>query len=118
MAHSIVVTAAGSAGSMFLGAAVAQAVATKTETKETRIEADIKTKLEAVSGRNAEPDYEAMLLRAWQMAEERHGPDDLAVGSALANLAEYYQSRGRSAEADECDRRIRVILNQFLASVA
>jgi hypothetical protein len=111
MTDSILVTAAGGAGSAFLGDLVEQAV-------PTRVASKVETIDQTVSSKNTEPDCEAMLLRAWQMAEKRYGPDDLAVGSALANLAEYYQSRGQTVEAEECDRRIRFILNKFLASVA
>jgi len=106
MAHSISVTGAGIAGSMF--PVVVNQPVPETAEKCGNLE----------PAKNTEPDCEAMLLRAWQMAEERYGPDDLAVGSALANLADYYQSRGQITEADECDRRIRAILNGFLASVA
>lgn len=105
MSNPIVVSGSGG-GSVLPGVVIRQAVPSKVESCGNENQP------------KSTPDFEAMLLRAWQMAEETYGPEDLATGAALASLAEYYQSRGQTVEAEACDRRLRGILDRFLSSVA
>jgi hypothetical protein len=60
-------------------------------------------------------DDENSLKRAVEAAQTRFGPQHLAVGAALSDLAEFYIRHNKHLEANDCDRRIRQILETWLA---
>jgi hypothetical protein len=60
-------------------------------------------------------DSEKSLKQAVGAAQSRFGPHHLAVGAALSDLAEFYIRHNKHLEANACDRRIRQILETWLA---
>jgi hypothetical protein len=49
-------------------------------------------------------------------AEAEYGPDSILTGDALVDLAQFYERCGLLDAANDCDERIRGILEKYLCA--
>ncbi|HEY9756747.1 MAG TPA: hypothetical protein V6C97_16380 [Oculatellaceae cyanobacterium] len=57
---------------------------------------------------------EQRLKDALRAAEVRYGPNHVQTGFVLVQLAEFYLLHERHAESNECQERVRLILDVWL----